>query len=333
LMTAPMSDTGAKDRISILIPLYNSRRYIASTIEAALAQCWKPVEIIVVDDGSTDGSHQIAERYQQRGVRLIRQKNAGAAAARNRAFVASGGRHVLFLDADDLISPNHLTALHRAIADAPGCIAMSTWDRFVVDPSEAQFPSRPSYRDANSVDWLTAEWRHATPMMQAGMFLIPRQVIEKAGCWHEGLSLIDDFEFFARIILAAGGIRFGPEARLYYRSNIPGSLSSRRSRASVESAFLSICLGTSYLLAAEDSARTRRASANMLQNFEYTYYPYHPDLRAKARERVAQLGGSDLSPDGPPAFHRLRTLIGWRNARLLQRASTAIKQGLRAPTR
>ena len=78
-------------------------------------------------------------------------------------------------------------------------------------------------------------------------------------------------------------------------------------------------LGTQHLLAAEDSPRTRRACANVLQMFEYNYYPTHADLRSKARARVAELGGSDLPPDGPPGFQMLRHLIGWRYARRVQR--------------
>src|SRR5690606_38229254 len=118
--------------------------------------------------------------------------------------------------------------------------------------------------------------------------------------WDERLSLINDFEFFARVLVCATEILYSPGARLYYRSGLPQSLSGRKTRPAVESAFLSISLGTRHLLEAEDSPRTRRACANILQDFDYTYYPNHPDLRGGARARAAELGGSDLSPDGPP---------------------------------
>ena len=240
--------------------------------------------------------------------------------ARNRAFSESSGEFVLYFDADDLIGEHHITALHQAIARAPGCVAFSSWDRFQMTPAEASFPARGGYRDALSADWLSAEWLNARPMMQPGMFLIPRGFIEKHGGWDERLSLIDDFEFFARILSRSGGMRYANEARLYYRSGFTGSLSGRASRKSIESAYLSLLLGTNHLLAAENSSRTRRACANILQNFDYSNYPEHADLRAKIRNRVAELGGSDLEPDGPPGFHRLRSLVGWQAARRLQRA-------------
>jgi hypothetical protein len=113
-------------------------------------------------------------------------------------------------------------------------------------------------------------------------------------------------------------VRFAPEARLYYRSGIKGSLSGARSRNAVESAFQSLLLGTQHLLRAEDSPRTRRACANVLQQFEYENFPRHRLLRAKVRARIAELGGADIDPIGPPNFHRLRSVLGWRTARLIQ---------------
>jgi glycosyltransferase involved in cell wall biosynthesis len=304
--------------VSVLIPCHNAAPHVGAALESVLAQTWQPLEAIVVDDGSTDASPAILARYASRGVRVIRQANGGAAAARNRALAASSGGFVLFMDADDFINSDHITSLHAAIAEAPGCVAMSQWDRFSVFPDEARFPFRASYRDAPGADWLAHDWVDGGGMTQCGMFLIPRAILESASGWDERLSLIDDFEFYARVISRSAGVRFASGARLYYRSGLGSSLSGRRSRAAVESAFLSLMLGTQHLLAAENSPRTRRACANILKNFDYTYYPMHAELRARMCVRVDELGGSDLAPDGPPGFHMLRRVVGWRAARRVQ---------------
>jgi len=312
--------------VSVLIPCHNAAPHIAATLESVLAQSWQPLEVIVVDDGSTDASASMLSQYARRGVGVIQQENSGAGAARNRAFAACSGQLVLFLDADDLINRDHISSLHAAIAGAPGCIAMSQWDRFHVSPDEAAFPHRQSYCDALGAVWLAQDWMHARSMTQCGMFLIPRAILVSVGGWDERLSLgpIDDFEFYARVVASSAGVRHAPSARLYYRSGLNGSLSGRRSRKAAEAAFLSLMLGTQHLLDAEDSLRTRRACANVLQNFEYTYYPAHADLRAKIRARVAELGGSDLAPDGPPDFQTLRQIVGWRAARRVQHLAESL---------
>ena len=312
-------------KVSVLIPCYNAAPYVGAALESALAQTWPNLEIIVVDDGSTDGSAAACEKYVARGVQVFRQKNEGAAAARNRAHSASTGQFILFLDADDQISPEHITGLGAAITGAPRCVAMSQWDRFRSSPAEAEFPHRSAYRDASGVDWLVEAWSDARPMMQPGMFLMPRDLLAEAGGWDSRLSLIDDFEFIARVLAISAGVRFAPSARLYYRSGLAGSLSGHKSRTAVKSAFLSSMLATQHLLDAEDSPRTRRACACILQSFEYTYYPGHADLRAQIRARVAELGGADLAPEGPPGFHKLRRAIGWRAARRVQHLAERMK--------
>ena len=171
-----------------------------------------------------------------------------------------------------------------------------------------------------ATDWLVEAWADARPMMQCALWLIPRPILEKCGGWDESLSLINDFEFFARVLCHAEEVLFTPGATLYYRSGINGSLSGQKSRRAVESAFNSLVSGTGHLLERRDDPVARRSCSNMLQDFIYTYYPDHPDLCAKMTERVAELGGSKLGPDGPPRFHQLRRLVGWKFARRVQRA-------------
>lgn len=305
--------------VSILMPAYNARPYVAAAVESALNQTYPNVEVVVVDDGSTDGTREALQAFEDHArVTVIDQANAGAAAARNRAYVESRGEYVKFFDADDLLSTEHVALQVGRLEDDPTCVAMAEWDRFYEDPDAAEFAARPSWRDADPVAWVVGDWVGARPMTQPGMFLIPRAIAERAGPWDERLSLTDDFDYFARVILASGGVRFTPGARLYYRSGLSSALSGRKGEGAVRSHLLALELGTNRLLQEEDSARTRRAAANMLQGFVYTYYPNHPDLLAQARQRVAALGGSDLAPEGPPGFQKLCPFVGWRLARRVQ---------------
>ena len=141
-------------------------------------------------------------------------------------------------------------------------------------------------------------------MMQSAIWLVPRALLEKCGLWNEDLSLINDFEFFVRVLCHASEVRFAPGARLYYRSAISGSLSGQKSAKAVQSAFDSLTLGTQHLLARRNDARARRACATVLQKFVFDYYPEHVELCRLMATRVNQLGGSDRPPGGTPGFHR-----------------------------
>jgi glycosyltransferase involved in cell wall biosynthesis len=98
---------------SIVMPLWNKRRMVAATLASALAQSWRGFELIIVDDGSTDGSLEETETFDDPRIRRLRQPNAGPGAARNAAIRAARHDWFAFLDADDLWLPDHLDELDR----------------------------------------------------------------------------------------------------------------------------------------------------------------------------------------------------------------------------
>ncbi len=300
--------------VSILIPCYNAERWLAATLESALAQTWPAVEIIVINDGSRDGSLAVAQQFATRGVRVIDQPNAGASAARNRGLREARGAFIQFLDADDLLSPDKIAAQVELLRPkSAGTLATCTWGRFASDPAAAQFVDAAVFRDFAAVDFLVLAGDTGA-MMHPSAWLVPRAVAERAGPWDESLSLNDDGEYFCRVALAGAGMMFCPVGRSYYRSGVAGSLSQQRSERARRSQFRSLQLITDRLLAAEDSPRTRRAAANYFQRFIYDFFPAPADLMQEAEARIAGLGGGTLGP--PPMGSKTRalaTVIGWRN--------------------
>jgi glycosyltransferase involved in cell wall biosynthesis len=104
---------------SVVVPLWNNRETIAAAIDSALAQTYRDFELIVVDDGATDGSPAIVAGYDDPRIRMLAQDNAGAGAARNAGMAAARADWIAFLDADDLWLPDHLAELDRLRADFP----------------------------------------------------------------------------------------------------------------------------------------------------------------------------------------------------------------------
>jgi glycosyltransferase involved in cell wall biosynthesis len=121
--------------VSICMPAYNVAPYVGDAIDSVLDQTWKRLEIIAVNDGSTDDTAAVLDRYaDHQQVTVIHQKNQGAAAARNRAYTKSTGDLIKFFDGDDLLSPSFIERQVQRLDGHTTHIASSEWARFYDAP-------------------------------------------------------------------------------------------------------------------------------------------------------------------------------------------------------
>jgi glycosyltransferase involved in cell wall biosynthesis len=135
--------------VSVIVPSYNAEAYLAETLVSALAQNWQPLELIVVDDGSTDGSVAVAAGFSDR-VRVVACPHRGLAAARNAGIAAARGEFLLHLDADDLLARDAISIHMRHFASDPSLdMVTGRLQRFVgpertaLQSARHQLPSEP----------------------------------------------------------------------------------------------------------------------------------------------------------------------------------------------
>jgi glycosyltransferase involved in cell wall biosynthesis len=175
-----------KDLVSIIIPAYNAAAFINDAIESALAQDYRPIEVIVVDDGSSDETACIAERF---GPPVIchRQQNGGPAVARNRGLLLARGEYIGFLDADDLYEPGRVKLQFNKLQQNPGLtIVMGRLKREQLDSE----PGEPiTFKPMESDDFIC---------LQLGLCLFRRTVFERVGVMEESLRHSDDWDWFMR---------------------------------------------------------------------------------------------------------------------------------------
>ena len=146
--TSPSERDESAPSISVVIPCYNAAAFLRATIESILGQTHPVLEVIVVDDGSTDDSANIAESFGP-PVRVIRQPNQGESAARNRGIEAAAGEWVAFLDADDLWLPTKVELQAEAIRSAPADVVCVTGDFLLFgEGQEERLCSLPARYDA-----------------------------------------------------------------------------------------------------------------------------------------------------------------------------------------
>ena len=186
-------------KISVVTPAYNVASYIGAAIASVLAQSHRDWAMIIVDDGSTDGTAETAAGFSDPRVRLIRQPNSGVSAARNRGIAEAEGDAVLFLDADDWLAPDGLA---RLVAALPGAVAAYGPYRFV---SEQGAPvGGPRYPAAGRD--LVSKLIERNLFANGGHLLIRREALAVAGQFREDLAYGEDWEYWIRLALRG---RFG----------------------------------------------------------------------------------------------------------------------------
>jgi glycosyltransferase involved in cell wall biosynthesis len=308
------------------MPAYNCGPWIAQAVSSVLAQQGCELELIVVDDGSTDDTVQIVQAISDPRLRLLHCPHAGQSVASNLGAAAARGQLLKFVDADDVLLPGHLSAQLAAGRDHAGCLVSCRWGYFRDDWSRIT-PRRECVQQdfTDPLEWIVTSLTRDEGMMGVWMWLIPVSVWEKSGGFNQALTLNKDFDLSIRLLLGSSGVRYAAEAVYGYRKGLTNAVTQTRNRASMESALRTTELGISSLLARENSPRIRRIAANRLQMWLYRFFPDHPDLVQRAEHLVDELGGSDLRLQGGLLLRLLEPLIGWKGVRRLQ--SMAVRFG------
>lgn len=317
-----------KPLVSILIPAYNAESFIGDTLRSALAQTWLNTEIIVVDDGSQDGTLTVARSFASSRLRVISQPNQGAAAARNHALSICQGEFIQWLDADDLLAPDKVERQMDVFEAGAGrrTLLSSAWGSFYFRPARAVFRKNLLWGDLSPVDWLVHKLA-GNVFMQTGVWLVSRELTARAGQWDTRLLSDDDGEYFCRVMLASERVCFVPEAKVFYRDAGAGSLSYvGHSRRKLEALLLSMRLHIGYVRSLEDSERVRRACLTYLQTGLPLFYPDFPDLVAEFEKLAAELGGRLEPVRLSWKYVWLQKLAGWRTAKQAQLRYNRVKR-------
>jgi GT2 family glycosyltransferase len=200
----------------VITPCYNAEGFVAETIESVISQTYAPVEHIVVDDGSTDGSWSVVQRYAPAVTGLQLEQNGGGSRARNAGLERARGEFLVFLDADDLLSSDAIAALVTASRETPGDIVYCQWRRLRKIDGEWRKVDAEIPLPAVEVDplsgWLNDRW------VPPCAVLWPRSVYEATGGWDEEISFNDDADLMMRALATGVGLTRAAGGEAYYRA-------------------------------------------------------------------------------------------------------------------
>jgi glycosyltransferase involved in cell wall biosynthesis len=316
--------------VSILIPAFNAERFIAASIQSAMGQSWPKKEIIVVDDGSSDRTLECARKFQSKEVLVVAQENAGAAAARNKAYSLCQGDYIQWLDADDILHPEKVALqMFKSYQFASKRILLSSaWGYFYYRSSKASFAPTALWCDLSPAEWMMRQMEQNLHM-QTGTWLVSRELTEASGPWDPRMIVDDDGEYFCRVLLASHGVRFVPGSKIYYRRSGFSSVSYiGNSDKKLDAQFLSMRLHIKYLQSLEDSERSRAACVQYIQNWLPHFYPNRLDLAQQLKVMAFDLGGCLKEPILSWKYRWIRSVFGWRRARRFQLLLPRIKQNI-----
>ena len=210
-------------RVSIVVPCFNAARWVHGAIDSVLAQQSEAIELIAIDDGSTDGTAEvIAADYPE--VQLFRTANRGPSAARNLGTSMAAGRFIQYLDADDLLASGKLEAQIAALENAPADVAYGDWQK-LISSQDGSFRLGPVVRreikGPADVALFTNFW------CPPAAYLFRREIVAQVGAWNMRLPIIQDARFALDCALHGATFVHTPGVAAYYRTHQSGSVSTR----------------------------------------------------------------------------------------------------------
>jgi glycosyltransferase involved in cell wall biosynthesis len=184
-----------KDKISVIMPCFNAEAFISMSIRSVLEQTFKNIDLIVINDGSTDRSLQVISGFHDTRLKIVNQYNRGVCAARNRGLAEATGDYIAFLDADDTWRPDCLEKLYNALQSmSDAVVAYCGWQNVGLPGGRGKPYVPPDYEEKNKMEHLirNCPW----PIHAA---LTRRSAIESAGRFDERLSNAEDYKLWLQI--------------------------------------------------------------------------------------------------------------------------------------
>lgn len=309
--------TSSNPLVSIVMPCYNAAQWLSEAVESCLSQTYESIEIIIIDDGSTDSSFDIIQSYATNypsQVRFAKYENSGASAARNRGYALARGKYIKFLDADDTILPSTIAGEIATLGGRTDVIASCPWWSLEWTGQEwhRHYPQPYQLQDR-----LASELRYGD-FIPGQALLWPSEILRKLGGWDETRCPNDDGDLRLRALLAGYPIVLSELGGFQWRHHSATSLSrtqSDQALASIIRVFEKVeanLLSTNRLeLYKLDLARTFHRLASSIM-------PYNELFGDVALSHAKRLGGY-RSVEGTIQHHILCYTIGLKRKERLAR--------------
>lgn len=307
-----MRDFNRTPLVSICIPLYNAEKYLFETLERLSEQSYPNIEVIVVDDHSTDNSLEIAASYPKGNIKVLTNPGKGACAARNLAFAHANGEFIKFLDADDYCTPRLIERQVEALLGASQHTVAFSPLRLLFPDGTLIDPDRKIDQDFDDAFDLQIQIMAGGGTNVPHCYLIPRALAEAVGGWDESVRKNQDGEYFSRVLaLADKALSIKEEAAIYRKTG--AGLSTKTSVDAVISVFHTYKKIMQLALSKNNTDAMRLICGRWFGLFVFINYPQLKSTISDV-EKICRLNNIPLQMPERRIYKLLRIIFGWKNA-------------------
>ncbi len=210
---------------SVIIPLYNKVNYIKDCLESVLKQSHQNFEVIIVNDGSTDGSEKVVETFEDPRIRLVQQENKGASSARNYGISIANSDWIALIDADDYWYPNHLEEIYKTIKILPKANVVCTNYEILLEKAYLKKPTF-SFDIKSEIDYVSNyfEASYIDPLAWTSALAFTTSIFNKVGGFDTNITSGQDIDLTVKFGIHAT-IAFNPKVTMRYHRTTENNLS------------------------------------------------------------------------------------------------------------
>jgi glycosyltransferase involved in cell wall biosynthesis len=311
--------------VSIIIPTYNAQDFISECIQSVINQTYRNIEIIIINDGSTDSTREIIEKFDDIRIRIINQVNKGASFSKNVGLAHAKGDYIQYLDADDKLSKDKILNQVLILENNRSCIAVCKTKIISNDLSinDSEIDTDIISDQVSGLQFLLnllgAKGKFA--MVQPNAYLVPIEVIKKSGSWYTDLYPCpdEDGEYFSRILLNSKKVYFANGINYYRKITTNISLSKQIDRKRIHNQLKTTVRKFENIFELRSDAVIMRLFQQNITHVVYQYGLEFPEIIQMGKEQLTKYGINKYKFISLSKFSTISRFIGINNTFKLKR--------------
>jgi glycosyltransferase involved in cell wall biosynthesis len=316
--------------VSIIIPIYNSEKFIYDTVTSCINQTYSNLEIILVNDGSTDKTEEIILSITDKRIKYYKINNVGGCEARNFGIKNASGQLYQFLDHDDVLDVDKIFyQIKHYKTNGSNYIYSANMGTVHGDIKTVDQNYELYQKDFTPEQYFDTLLNQFGKYITTGAWLVPAEISALTHGWDSNSGINDDGEYFMRLILLSKGIIYCEKSTFYFRRDVEGSLSKQFGSKEVYLKWLySYKSYAKNFLLNLPGPKAKELGRKALSKYYCSSYPNYPDLLRECKLEIEKLGFKTPTAYGGNVFRLISSVLGVDNTLKIYSLKKKIMHGI-----